>query len=349
MRNTVHQLGDEAAALAMECAPLKVHSAGKLYAAYRAGLARPDVFASARSRAFGDVSDLAERSIRAELALALGVSERVASREMTPTQLRKPLARLREELQIEPLTVRHETARERRGMWITPDCDGMAVLSALLPAHVAMGAYNRMDRIARSLRRGEAETRTLAQLRADACADIRAPARDFRVRWSSSRRPAAADAYQDPCTSLESWRMDLDTRRPQAAFGYSISESADLGGAAAPLRARRDARVHRGPRPDLRDAPASRKAASRNQESAKRDSDPQWVASATDRRGHHHVRHGEQWTYRMHPDGTAEWTSPTGRQVTTRAPEVPGATTGPVFREQLFPEDPPPIPGPTPF
>jgi hypothetical protein len=64
---------------------------------------------------------------------------------------------------------------------------------------------------------------------------------------------------------------------------------------------------------------------------------------------HHHVRHGDKWTYRLHPDGTAEWNSPTGRHVTTKPPEVPGATTGPRFREQIFPDEPPPIPGPTPF
>jgi hypothetical protein len=228
VRASVHQLSDEAAALARATAPLKTRSAGKLYQAYRTALSRPEIFATARSLARGDISDLAERSIRAELALALRVSERVASREidravlleedlpltkevllaggilweagglicdiggdvprerraeyderavalakeMTPTQLRKPLARLREELQIVPLEERHETARERRAVWVTPDVDGMAVLSALLPAQIAMGAYNRLDRIARTLRSDDEESRTLAQLRADACADI---------------------------------------------------------------------------------------------------------------------------------------------------------------------------------
>ncbi|MWV49121.1 DUF222 domain-containing protein [Rathayibacter sp. VKM Ac-2803] len=36
--------------------------------------------------------------------------------------------------------------------------------------------------------------------------------------------------------------------------------------------------------------------------------------------GHHHVRHGDRWTYVLHPDGTAEWATPTGRRVTTRPP-----------------------------
>ncbi|NQX26876.1 DUF222 domain-containing protein [Microbacteriaceae bacterium VKM Ac-2854] len=434
VRHTVHQLGDEAAALARECAPLKVHSAGKLYAAYRAALARPDVFASARSRAFGDVSDLAERSIRAELALALGVSERVASREidrailleeglpvtkelllvggilweagalicdvggdvprqrrgeydwraadlareLTPTQLRKPLARLREELQIESLTVRHEAARERRAVWVTPDCNGMAVLSALLPAHLAMGAYNRMDRIARSLRSDEAETRTLAQLRADACADILT---DGDITGTTP------DGGERVRTFLPGVRANVRITVPVLTATGHGEQPAELDGygpipadiarelvgtGSAFYRVLTDPvncqlisveRLHRfapdGMRVyiEVRDLtcrfpgcirPASRADLDHAREWAKggHTSIDNLLALCV---GHHHVRHGEQWTYRMHGDGTAEWTSPTGRQVTTRPPEVPGATTGPRFREEVFPEEPPPLPGPTPF
>ncbi|WKK73126.1 HNH endonuclease signature motif containing protein [Rathayibacter oskolensis] len=58
--------------------------------------------------------------------------------------------------------------------------------------------------------------------------------------------------------------------------------------------------------------------------------------------GHHHVRHGDRWSYVLHPDGSADWTTPTGRRVSTRPPALPGR-----------PPDPPPRPrfdeGPTPF
>lgn len=246
----VRARGDRAAALARSASPLLLASAEELYAGYRVALERPESFA--RGSAPHASSELAERSIRAEFAVALGVSERVACRELenarllvedlpatrsalaearlrweagqavcavaatlppgsraefdaraadlaarsTPTQLRRALARLREELHEQPLADRHRRAREDRAVWLSPEVDGMATLCALLPAPVALGAYARLDRIARILRDGPegresdaegrepdagsspvpgldgGDERTLAQLRADALADI---------------------------------------------------------------------------------------------------------------------------------------------------------------------------------
>ncbi|MDY0913641.1 HNH endonuclease signature motif containing protein [Rathayibacter festucae] len=58
---------------------------------------------------------------------------------------------------------------------------------------------------------------------------------------------------------------------------------------------------------------------------------------------HHHVRHGEQWSYdRIDDHGTLVWTSPTGRRISNRPPPLPGR-----------PPDPPPSPrfddAPMPF
>ncbi|PPI46315.1 DUF222 domain-containing protein [Rathayibacter tritici] len=204
----VRARGDRAAALARSASPLLLASAEELYAGYRVALERPESFA--RGSAPHASSELAERSIRAEFAVALGVSERVACRELenarllvedlpatrsalaearlrweagqavcavaatlppgsraefdaraadlaarsTPTQLRRALARLREELHEQPLADRHRRAREDRAVWLSPEVDGMATLCALLPAPVALGAYARLDRIARILRDG---------------------------------------------------------------------------------------------------------------------------------------------------------------------------------------------------
>ncbi|WKK70769.1 DUF222 domain-containing protein [Rathayibacter oskolensis] len=94
----------------------------------------------------------------------------------TPTQLRRAVARMRDQLHDEPLAVRHVRARADRGVWVSAEIDGMATLGALLPAEVAMGAFHRIDRIARTLRDGSdhapGDERTLAQLRADALADL---------------------------------------------------------------------------------------------------------------------------------------------------------------------------------
>ncbi|PPG10754.1 hypothetical protein C5C74_16875, partial [Rathayibacter sp. AY1E8] len=47
---------------------------------------------------------------------------------------------------------------------------------------------------------------------------------------------------------------------------------------------------------------------------------------------HHHVRHGDRWTYALHPDGTVVWTTPTGRRITDRPRALPGAPLPPTRR-----------------
>ncbi len=79
---------------------------------------------------------------------------------------------LRERVHSESIEARHRRAARDRGVWLTPELDGMATLTALLPADRAQAALSRVDRIARHLRGAPGEERTLAQLRADAAADL---------------------------------------------------------------------------------------------------------------------------------------------------------------------------------
>lgn len=79
---------------------------------------------------------------------------------------------LRERVHRESVEARHRRAARDRGVWVTPELDGMATLTALLPADRAYDALGRVDRIARQLRVAPDEERTLAQLRADAVADL---------------------------------------------------------------------------------------------------------------------------------------------------------------------------------
>lgn len=74
---------------------------------------------------------------------------------------------LRERVHSESLEARHRRATRDRGVWLTAELDGMATLSALLPADRASDAMARVDRAARHLRIAPDEKRTLAQLRAD--------------------------------------------------------------------------------------------------------------------------------------------------------------------------------------
>lgn len=79
---------------------------------------------------------------------------------------------LRERVHSESVDARHRRAARDRGVWVSPELDGMATLTALLPADRAYDALTRVDRIARHFAGAPGEERTLAQLRADAAADL---------------------------------------------------------------------------------------------------------------------------------------------------------------------------------
>ncbi|SMH50606.1 protein of unknown function [Rathayibacter oskolensis] len=408
----VRTRGDRAAHLARSAAPVLLSAAEELHAGYRAALSCPEAFARGRSRV--ESPDLVERSIRAEFAVALGVSERVAARElehaellvehlpltrealaaarlrweagqaicaiaatlpaharaefdaraaelataMTPTQLRRALLTLREELHDRPLTERHALAREHRTVWLTPGLDGMSTICATLPAAAAVGAYGRVDRIARALREaadGTGDQRTLAQLRADALTELLCdgeiagttppdgtdrPAPTFVRGIRSEVRltvPATTAAGLDETTAhLDGYGpIPADVARELAASAtafHRVLTDPDTGTVVSVGRTQRvpprEMRIHL----QLRDQTCRFPGCTRPASSAEADHTLEWrnggdtaldnLASLCT--AHHHVRHGDRWTYALRPDGTAEWTTPTGRSHTTHPPALPG-------------------------
>lgn len=85
---------------------------------------------------------------------------------LTVAKFARRLRMLRERQIPGSMVERHEAEAERREVTFTPARDGMAWLSAYLPAADALGAFNRLTDMASSLR-GPDEPRTLTQLRAD--------------------------------------------------------------------------------------------------------------------------------------------------------------------------------------
>ncbi|REC96784.1 uncharacterized protein DUF222 [Microbacterium sp. AG157] len=79
---------------------------------------------------------------------------------------------IRERVHAESIEARHRRAAHDRGVWMRAELDGMASLHALLPADRARAVMSRLDQAARHLRAATDEERTLAQLRADAFADL---------------------------------------------------------------------------------------------------------------------------------------------------------------------------------
>ncbi|QHC67642.1 DUF222 domain-containing protein [Rathayibacter sp. VKM Ac-2759] len=295
----------------------------------------------------------------------------------TPTQLRRAVARMRDQLHDEPLAARHVRARADRGVWVSAEIDGMATLGALLPAEVAMGAFHRIDRIARTLRDGTpdgtsgdttvdgaGDERTLAELRADALADLlcdgdiagTTPADDgptvpptfvpgvraeVRLTLAASTATGADDAPAD----LDGYGLiPAATARRLVGVGASFTRiltDPDTGTVTSVGRTHRvppsRMRLHL----QLRDQTCRFPGCTRPASRAEADHTLEWrnggdtalanlLSLCT---SHHHVRHGDRWTYVLHPDGTTEWTTPTGRRVTTRPPALPGR-----------PPDPPPRP-----
>ncbi|MFE4542590.1 DUF222 domain-containing protein [Arthrobacter sp. NPDC056727] len=86
--------------------------------------------------------------------------------ELTPARFRARARYWRERHHQDSLETRHRNSAKDRRLEYTPDRDGMAWISAYLPADQAAGIWNRATAAARGLQ-GPTETRTLTQLRAD--------------------------------------------------------------------------------------------------------------------------------------------------------------------------------------
>ncbi|MDY0913489.1 HNH endonuclease [Rathayibacter festucae] len=418
-------LGDRAAANARAAAQRRLSEAEDLYEFHRTALAHPGAFARGTTRS--ETRDLVERSIRAELAVAEGLSEQVIARRlenaqllmehlpltrvllaqarlhweegeaicatagslpessrasldervaeaapsMTLTQLRRALRRWREELHQESLAQRHARARADRAVWVTPDVDGMATLCVYGPAPAVMGAYERADRMARSLR-DAGDVRTLAQLRADVAVDLLCDGDVFGTTPDAEDRP---DPSYVPgvrgevrLTLAASTAVDLDDEhaeldgygpvpadvareliRTAASFTRVLTER-ETGAVVSVGRTQRlppsRMRLHL----QLRDQTCRFAGCLRTAARSEADHTIEWsnggetslenlVSLCT---SHHHLRHGDRWTYTKGAGGAIVWTTPTGRRVSNRPPPLPGRPPDPP-RRPCFVDEPPPF------
>ncbi|HEY9358015.1 MAG TPA: DUF222 domain-containing protein [Arthrobacter sp.] len=102
-------------------------------------------------------------------------AENAASRcpagELVPSRFRHKARTWRERHHPESIEKRHAKSVLDRRLEYAPDRDGMAWLSAYLPADQAAGIWNRMTAAARTLQ-GPTETRTMTQMRADIAATL---------------------------------------------------------------------------------------------------------------------------------------------------------------------------------
>ena len=115
-------------------------------------------------------ASLPEGDDRAFAAFDADVAEHAT--RLAPARFRAYARKLREQIVADTAAERHESELSRRRVLFEPDIDGMAWISAYLPAEVATKAITFLDAEALRLSAVPGETRTLPQLRADVLGDM---------------------------------------------------------------------------------------------------------------------------------------------------------------------------------
>ncbi len=240
-------------------------------------------------------------------------------------------------------------------MIVIPADDGMAWISALLPAVEAHAIHGRVTAIAKVLSAREGETRSLDQLRADAFADLLIDG-NTPSHPKEARGIRATVAVTVPVLSLLDDRHA--TREPAVVEGIGpipIERARELSGAAdsfmrilthpetgmvlsvgrdqyrPPAALRKLARW----RADTCMAPGCGIPASRcdiDHSIAWEDGGDTSLQNLSPLcRGHHRVKHHGRWTVTQLDGGVLEWISPTGRRYLVQ-PE----RRVPIFRPVAF-------------
>lgn len=313
----------------------------------------------------------------------------VARRE-TPGRLR-PIARmLAARADAECHAERHDRARRRRGVWITPGDDGMAELTANLPAHLAHGIHDRLTNMARSVIEARAaargddpaaescldagaslgtdepprvhDTRALGEVRADVFADLLLTGHASAADVCASIPAQDAVRARVQVTIAASTLIGADDQPAELVGNAPIDASAARRLAATSPHWERllvhpiTGSLHCVDR--YRPTGAQRRLLAARDEHCRFSGcrQPTWrcdidhtVARAHDGpteiqnlahlcRRHHVLKHQSAWRVRQRPDGTLEWTSPTGR----RYDDIPARTL--TFQAATAePESPPPF------
>jgi hypothetical protein len=267
------------------------------------------------------------------------------ARNLTASKFERKIRSLRERANPETIRERHVRAVTDREIVFDPGQDGMAWLSAYLPAAEALGAYNRVSELAATLQ-CPGEERTLTQLRADVFRDLLidgeagdqasgVTAKVFvtvpvltlldRDELLGHELPATLDGYGP---------IDADTARTLASRAPSFIRLLTHPETGAVLSVGRDS--YRVPQDlknwlQIRDVTCRFPGCSRHASRCEIDHTHNWAHDGQTRhdnlahlcKSHHVLKHKSDWQVAQARDGTGNltWTSPAGRNYTTK-PEI---------------------------
>lgn len=258
--------------------------------------------------------------------------------ELTRAKLERKARRIRETTHPESIESRVSAAIEKRFVEFEPARDGMAYLTAYLRAVDAMAIHNRLTDMAMH-RQGEAEHRTLAQLRADAFTRLLQdgifPLCDDST--INGIRPTVLisvpvlsllDRSEEPATLEGYGPIDIGTASQLAAEAPSFIRLLTHPETGTVLSVGRDRyKVPRDLRMFLRHRDETCRFVGCNRAARRSDIDHthEWQhggQTAHDNLahlcpGHHNVKQYTSWQVEQVGGGTLEWTSPVGRKYST--------------------------------
>ncbi len=268
---------------------------------------------------------------------------------MTVPRFVERVRRVRERPHPDSIADRARNAREDRRVVVEPARDGMAWLSAYLPAERAIAIDDRIQRIALALTGGD-ESRTFAQLRADAVDDLLtegvvpgggpAGATDttglgqgIRAQVSVTVPALTLLGHDDETADLDGYGpIDAELARRLTAAAPSLTRLLTHPETGAVLSVGRDryevpADLRRWLR--VRDGTCRAPGCGRRASGCDIDHGRAWAdGGGTDHenlahfcRRHHVFKHRGRWRMHHEPGGRVRWTSPLGRDHTTE-PEL---------------------------
>lgn len=259
--------------------------------------------------------------------------------DQSATTFQRAVRRLRETRDADQAIDRHRRAFEKRQVTTQPGRDGMGWLMVHMASPELMAIDSRLDDHARGLARIAGEGRTHAQLRADALVDVLLDRDTYDSRRLGDAKPqvvvtvpisvlmGASDAFAE---LVGYGPIDAETARELTAQAPVLRrmltdprDDAIIALGRTRYRMTEDQRLWLA----VRDGRCRFAGCYRRVTACDIDHTHAWAeGGSTDDcnlehlcRGHHTVKHETRWRIEaIHPDGTIDWISPTGRRHRSR-------------------------------